>query len=57
MAKKIRIILDTNWYISATINRKSRRRLYELLINEQCTILYADELLAEYKRVVYRKKT
>jgi hypothetical protein len=26
--KKIRVILDTNWYISATINKNSRRTLY-----------------------------
>ena len=46
MAKqqKIKLILDTNWYISASINRKSRRTLYELLIDKRLTILYTDRL-------------
>ncbi len=32
-SKRLKIVLDTNWYISASINRNSRRRLYELLVN------------------------
>jgi uncharacterized protein len=58
MAKKKRykIILDTNWYVSASINRNSRRRLYGLLINENLTIFYSSELLAEYESVIFRKK-
>lgn len=58
MAKKkhLKIILDTNWYISASINRNSRRRLYDLLINENLTIFYSRELLAEYESVISRKK-
>ncbi len=31
-SKRLKIVLDTNWYISASINRISRRHLYELLI-------------------------
>ena len=58
MAKKpfVKIILDTNWYVSATINRRSRRRLYEFLSNPQFQILYSTELLREYKEVIGRKK-
>lgn len=58
MAKKKRltIILDTNWYVSASINRSSRRRLYNILINENLTIFYSRELLAEYESVISRKK-
>ena len=58
MAKKpfVKIILDTNWYVSATINRRSRRRLYEFLSNPQFQILYTTELLREYKEVIGRKK-
>jgi len=58
MAKKkhLKIILDTNWYVSASINRTSRRRLYDLLINENLTIFYSRELLAEYESVISRKK-
>lgn len=54
--KKIRLVLDTNWYVSATINRKSRRILYQLLIDEQLEIFYSDELLEEYKNVINRNK-
>lgn len=58
MAKKKRykIILDTNWYVSASINRNSRRRLYDLLINDNLIIFYSSELLAEYELVIFRKK-
>lgn len=58
MAKKktLKIILDTNWYVSATINRNSRRRLYSLLTNENLVIYYSNELLAEYASVISRKK-
>ena len=58
MAKRkgYKIILDTNWYVSASINRNSRRRLYDLLINENLTIFYSSELLAEYESVIFRKK-
>jgi|APTNR8051073442_1049403.scaffolds.fasta_scaffold01845_12 putative PIN family toxin of toxin-antitoxin system len=54
--KRLKIIFDTNWYISASINRKSRRRLYDLLINEDLTVFYSSELLYEYKSVIFRKK-
>jgi putative PIN family toxin of toxin-antitoxin system len=54
--KRLKIIIDTNWYVSATINRTSRRRLYDLLINENLTIFYSSELLAEYESVISRKK-
>lgn len=58
MAKKkhLNVILDTNWYVSASINRASRRRLYNLLINENLTIYYSQELLAEFESVILRKK-
>ena len=58
MAKKRRlnIILDTNWYVSASINRNSSRRLYELLTRENLTIFYSRELLEEYQAVISRKK-
>ncbi len=56
MAKKIKVILDTNWYVSATINRNSRRQLYSLLVNSRLQILYSPELLAEYQKVMGREK-
>jgi putative toxin-antitoxin system toxin component, PIN family len=52
----VRIILDTNWYISASINRKSRRVLYKILTDPDIEVLYAKELLYEYKEVISRPK-
>jgi len=54
--KKIRIILDTNWYVSAAINKNSRRTLYDLLTHERLTVLYSEELIAEFFEVMSRKK-
>jgi putative PIN family toxin of toxin-antitoxin system len=54
--EKIRVILDTNWYISATINKKSRRLLYQLLRNQNIVILFSDEIIKEYERVITRNK-
>jgi putative PIN family toxin of toxin-antitoxin system len=54
--EKIRIILDTNWYISATINKKSRRLLFQLLRNQNIVILFSDEIIKEYQRVITRNK-
>ncbi len=50
------LILDTNWYISATINRASRRTLFSLLSNPAYTVLYCDELIEEYRSVILRDK-
>ncbi len=46
MAKqqRLRVVLNTNWYVSASINRKSRRTLYALLTDERLKFLYADRL-------------
>ncbi len=54
MEKKVRVILDTNWYISATINRTSRRLLYNLIINNKLIIILSREILKEYKLVMQR---
>jgi putative PIN family toxin of toxin-antitoxin system len=54
--KKIRVILDTNWYVSATINKKSRRIIYELLTNKNLTILFSNEILKEFNQVIIRPK-
>lgn len=58
MAKTIsaKIILDTNWYISASINRKSRRLVYNILSDKHFTIFYSRELLHEYQQVIRRRK-
>ena len=54
--RKIRVVLDTNWYVSASISRKSRRTLYHLLTNERLQILYTDRLLDEFSEVIFRPK-
>jgi putative PIN family toxin of toxin-antitoxin system len=56
MAAKIRVIIDTNWYISATINKKSRRVLYKLISNPSLVILFSEEILNEYQQVILRDK-
>ncbi len=56
MPAKSRVILDTNWYVSATINKNSRRKVYELLTNDSLNILYSLELLKEYNAVMRREK-
>jgi len=55
-SKKIRVILDTNWYVSATINKKSRRIIYELLTNTNFIILFSNEILKEFNQVIIRPK-
>lgn len=54
--KRIRIILDTNWYVSATINKNSRRTLYQILTNKKLIVLFCSELIDEYQRVINRDK-
>lgn len=54
--KKLRIILDTNWYISATISKNSRRIIYNLLNNNRVVVLFSEELLVEYQSVIGRDK-
>ncbi len=56
MPARIKIILDTNWYISATVNKKSRRKIYNLITNKSLTCLYSEELLSEYIAVIQRDK-
>jgi len=53
---KIRIVLDTNWYISATINKKSRRILYKILAHPGITVLFSEEIVNEYRNVIVRDK-
>ncbi len=55
-SRKKTLVFDTNWYISATINRASRRTLFDLLSEPTYTILCCDELIAEYRAVILRDK-
>lgn len=54
--RSVKVILDTNWYISASINRKSRRKLYEILTNPSFEIFYSKELVQEFQDVISRPK-
>lgn len=53
---RVNVVIDTNWYISASINRNSRRKLFLLLSHPRLNILYSKELLREYEEVIKRKK-
>ncbi len=47
--RSAKVILDTNWYISASINRKSRRTLYDILTNPSFEIFYSKELVQNFR--------
>jgi putative PIN family toxin of toxin-antitoxin system len=51
-----KVILDTNWYISASINRRSRRIVYNILADQNLDIFYSKELLHEYQEDIRRPK-
>ena len=56
-SKKLKIVLDANWYVSACISRKSRRTLYyEVLKSPLFQVFYSAELMAEFDRVIARPK-
>lgn len=52
----MRIVIDTNLYVSALINENSRQKLDALLLNPTLTILLDDALLAELNNVIHRPK-
>ncbi len=52
----MRIVIDTNLYVSALINVNFRRRLDMLLLNDALDILLNDTLLAELHEVINRPK-
>ncbi len=54
-ANKIKIIIDTNWYISASINKKSRRKLFRIITDKRFSVYYNDTLLNEYFLVIERE--
>jgi putative PIN family toxin of toxin-antitoxin system len=56
-SKKLSIVLDANWYVSACISRKSRRTLYyNILKNPDLQVFYSVELMAEFSDVIERPK-
>ena len=57
MRKRHNVVLDANWYVSACINRKSRRTIYyKVLKNAYLQVFYASELMAEFNDVIHRPK-
>ena len=57
MRKRLKIVLDANWYVSACISRKSRRTLYyKVLKDAHVQVFYTPELMAEFDDVIQRPK-
>lgn len=55
--ERLNVVIDANWFISACINRHSRRTLYyKILRNKNLKIHYSSELFEEFDGVVKRKK-
>jgi len=56
-SKKLSIVLDANWYVSACISRKSRRTLYyNILKNPGLQVFYSSDLIDEFSDVIERPK-
>jgi len=55
MKKKIRIILDTNIWISFLIT-KSMKGIDKLIFNDKVVLLFSDELMTEFIDVTSREK-
>ena len=55
--RKFRVVVDANWYVSASISKKSRRTLYDnILKNSKLNVYYSKELLQEFEGVIHRKR-
>lgn len=52
----MRVVIDTNDFISALIGRKYRLKLERVLLNEDIEILADLNLIAEIEQVAKRKK-
>lgn len=53
--RKIKIIIDTNLFISFLIS-KSKRILESLLLNEDYSLVFSEQNILEIKIVTQRKK-
>ncbi|MCU0326590.1 MAG: putative toxin-antitoxin system toxin component, PIN family [Spirosomaceae bacterium] len=54
---KLNVVIDANWFISACINKNSRRVLYyKILKNKNLHVYYSDELIEEFEGVILREK-
>ena len=52
----MRVVVDTNLYVSALINYNSRQRLNQILQNEQIDILMDEAAVSELHTVIHRPK-
>lgn len=46
--KKIKLVIDPNWWVSASISQNSRNTLSNLIFDDRYIIFYCDELVDEY---------
>ncbi|HRG48782.1 MAG TPA: putative toxin-antitoxin system toxin component, PIN family [Leptospiraceae bacterium] len=54
--KKLKLVIDTNILISATISKQTRSDLDKIISEEQIEIYFSNELQREYEEVKSRKK-
>lgn len=55
--RKINLVIDANWYVSACISRTSRHALYyQILKDQRFQVFYSKELLDEFEGVIARPK-
>lgn len=54
--KKISVVVDVNWFVSACINAKSREKLELLLLSNVIVFLICKELFDEFDEVINRPK-
>lgn len=53
--KRIRVVLDTNLWISYLISKRLER-VEQLLANEKIVLLFSEALLSEFLEVAHRPK-
>lgn len=56
LRNKVIVVIDCNWYISASINKKSRRMIFKIITGQYFKVVYSEELLEEYREVIKRDK-
>ena len=51
----VRVVIDTNVFVSAIISGGSPRKVIDMIADETCTIVVAHELISDLKRIVTTK--
>ena len=53
----MRIVPDTNIFVSALLSRQGNSaRIFDLILEHRLTAVYCAKIIAEYEKVLYRKK-